>query len=116
MYCFYKLINNCISHNVPTVKTANKSNKTHYPMYIRRKLSRKASAWRVFKQFRTSESHLSYKKLSSDCRSLIYKHSLQRERNVINSGSVSNFYRHCNKRFNCRSVIGPIKQPDGSIV
>jgi len=113
--CFYNILNECISSNVPVVKTTRKNNYISYPSYIRRRLNRKSKAWKLYKHFGTKESLLTYKKLTSECRSLIHKYTLHRERKVVNSANLSAFYRHCNRRFNCRSVIGPIRSPDGSL-
>jgi len=76
---------------------------------------KKAAAWRVYKHFRTQSSLDSYKQLASECRLLIYKFNIARELKVINSENISAFYRHCNKRFNSRSVVGPIRTASGSL-
>jgi len=113
--CFYRIINDCIVHNVPVIVSSTKVKYKSYPYFIRHRLKQKTTAWNVYKHFKTPESLAAYKKLASECRSLIYKHALYKERNVINSGNVSAFYRHCNRRFNCRSAIGPIKTVDGHL-
>ena len=111
--CFYSIVNDCFTKFVPVVSNKSNSKSIVYPNHIRRHLKRKAAAWRVYKHFRTQSSLESYKLLASECRSLIYKFNIARERKIINSDNISSFYRHCNRRFNSRSVIGPIRTASG---
>ena len=113
--CFYSIVNECFTKFIPVVSNKSTSKYTVYPCHIRRHLKRKAAAWRVYKHFRTQSSLDSYKLLASECRSLIYKFNIARERKIINSENISSFYRHCNRRFNSRSVIGPIRTASGSL-
>ena len=115
MNCFYSILNDCISANVPVVKSNCKTNTVRYPKHIRRCLLKKTTAWRVYRQFRTDAALNKYKKLAAESRFLIYEHTLRRENKIVNSGNISSFYRHCNRKFNCRSIIGPIKDHNGSL-
>jgi hypothetical protein len=117
MDCFYSILNACISANVPTVKSNRSTIKNvRYPKHIRRRLLKKSTAWRVYSRFRTDTALNKYKKIAADCRSLIYEYTLKREHVIVNSDNVSSFYRHCNRRFNCRSIIGPIKDSNGDVI
>ena len=116
MDCFYSILNDCITANVPVVKSKKKVNSFLYPMHIRRWLHKKTSAWRVYSHVRTESALSKYKQVASKCRLLIYNHALRRENKVVNSDNISSFYRHCNRKFKCQSIIGPIKDHHGVLI
>jgi hypothetical protein len=82
---FYKVINECIDLYVPMKRVVNseRSHKLKYPAYIQRKIRKKATAWRIYRAFKTPESLASYKKIASQCKSAIYSHVLYREKQLI---------------------------------
>jgi len=112
---FYEVITDCIANHVPIVKNRSSNRKNYYPPYVDRLLRKKATAWRVYKHFRTDESLRSYKKCASECRGAIYKHAKAKETKIVNSGNPSAFDRYCNRRFTNRSLIGPIRMPDSQL-
>ena len=113
---FYSIITDCIANHVPLVVGTPRSKFHTYPLHIQRKLKRKATAWRVYKSFRTPESLERYKHISSCCRSLIYQYILHRENKIVNSSNVNKFYRYANKNFSVKSTIGPLKGPSGDLI
>jgi hypothetical protein len=112
---FYSIITDCIANHIPLVGTSRSKFHT-YPLHIQRKLKRKATAWRVYKSFRTPESHERYKHIVSTCRSLIYQYNLHRENEIVNSSNVNKLYRHANKNFSVKSTIVPLKGPSGDLI
>ena len=114
--CFYSIINDCFAANIPFINTPEASFIHRYPGHIRRNFTRKRAAWRKYRDTRSSAALQRYKQLASVCRSSVYDYNVQRERKIVDSGNVSAFYRHCNRRFNSKSVIGPLRSPGGSMV
>ena len=114
--CFYNIINDCISQYVPFITATKRQRKARYPISIRKLFSSKRSAWRIYKRTRTAAALNRYKTATSKCNSAVYQHRLKRETKVVNSSNISAFYRHCNSRFSSRSVIGPLRSTDGTIV
>jgi hypothetical protein len=90
-----------------------RSHKLKYPAYIQRKIRKKATAWRIYRAFKTPESLASYKKIASQCKSAIYSHVLYREKQLIDIGNVGKFYRYANKKFSSKSSIGSLYNSDG---
>ena len=112
---FYSILYECIDNNVPIVACRNsKRGGVRYPVGIRRKLSHKKLAWRKYKRARSPAALLRYKHVTAECRKAIHDFLERRENSIINSGSLSSFYRHCNKSFTSRSTIGPLRAGDGS--
>lgn len=113
---FYGVINDCIAVNVPLVKPSVRSKRARYPAVVRQHLTRKKSAWRAYKRVRTSAAMLRYKRAASIYRTSVHDYIVECEKRIINSNNISAFYRQCNRKFSCRSVIGPLCSPDGNIV
>ena len=113
---FYHVLNECIECNVPFVNHRNSKHVTRYPAEIRRQLTRKKAAWRKYKQSRSQDSLSRYKIIASRCRSMIYMYISNREKSIIESDNLSNFYRYCNRKFSSKSVIGPMRSADGSLI
>lgn len=113
---FYDVLYDCISLNVPYVDTNRATSRFKYPLYIRRQLRRKKSAWALYKRWRNESTLSRYKVAASKYRGLIYKFIKNREASLIDSGNLSKFYRYCNRKFNNRSIIGPLKSDGGSLV
>ena len=111
--CFYTVLNECIAANVPFITLSSRSNR--YPAAIRRNLTRKRAAWRTYKCSRSADALQRYKKLASVYRSSVYEYNVSRERKIIDSGNLSSFYRYCNRKFSSKTVIGPLRSPNGSM-
>ena len=116
--CFYQILNECISANVPLVNTQNRfTNRTvRPPKLIRRSDSRKKSAWRRYKRSRSQSDLKKYKSAAKNLNKLIHERAIKREAEIINSNNISAFYRYSNRKFNVNTAIGPLKSASGSLV
>ena len=114
--CFYRIINSCIDANVPYILNRNCNFINRYPAAIRRNFTRKRAAWRKYRETRSAAALQRYKHLASVCRSSVYEYTVKREQKIVDSGNVSSFYRHCNRKFTNKSVIGPLRSPEGNMV
>ena len=70
---------------------------------------------RIYKRFITAESLLKFKLCASECRSAIYNYNVERENRIIKSANVGKFSNHANRKFTCKSSIGPLRTTDGSL-
>ena len=114
---FYRVLNESIVNNVPFINCRNRKHvATRYPANIRRQLTRKKAAWRKYKLSRSGDSLKHYKLIASRCRSMIYSYISNREKTIVESDNLTKFYRYCNRKFTNKSVIGPLKSPDGSLI
>ena len=78
---FYRIIRRCIDLYVP-IKHSVISSRLRgfkYPSKIRRLISTKAAAWRIYRSSRSPDSMASYKKIATQCKSAIYRFELRRE-------------------------------------
>jgi hypothetical protein len=57
IHSLYDIINQAIATNVPTVQKSRKAHCFTYPAHIMRRLRRNATAWKIYKSFRTAESY-----------------------------------------------------------
>lgn len=114
--CFYNIINDCISLHVPFIISTNTQRKARFPIAIRKKFSRKRSTWRIYRKTRTAVALSRYKSAAAKCNLAVYEHRVKRETKVVNSSKISAFYRHCNNKFTSRSIIGPLRSTDDTIV
>jgi hypothetical protein len=87
-----------------------------YTAAICKRLVKKKTAWLLYKQFRTPESLLKFKQLSSQCRQAISTFTLRRENIILQSANLGKFYRMANSKFNTKTAVGPLKNDDGSFV
>ena len=71
----YDIINMSLDQFVPfkRVDTRSKSPRNKYPYAIERLLRKKATAWRVYSTFKTSNSLSAYKGIANKCKSAISK-------------------------------------------
>ena len=86
-----------------------------YPPSISRKLRKKANAWRVYRQFRTPESHSSYKRLAAECRKSISEYVAKLEERLVDHGNLGAFYRYSNNKFSFKSAVGALVNNSGTI-
>ena len=94
-----------------------KSNyQSHYPHKIRRLFGKTFTAWKQYRTFRTQELLAKYKSIAPQCRSAIYSHHIDVENKVTNSENTIKFYRYANRKFSNKSLIGPLKSDDGSLL
>ena len=112
---FFNVLLECIDLHVPIKTYSSTSRKQKYPIGIRNKLHKKATAWRVYKQGRTPVALAKYKKLSHECRSAIRTYIEHREEQLINNNNLGAFYRYANNKFCSKSQIGALKDNNGSL-
>jgi hypothetical protein len=112
---FYSVLYNGFNDFVPIRKSVISRSNTCYPYNIRKLLSKKVRFWRIYKRFKTTESLHKYNLIASECRSAIYGFHVERENRVIESDNVGKFFSYANRKFTCKSSIGPLRTPDGSL-
>jgi hypothetical protein len=112
---FYKIICACIELYVPSKFTviSKRSRLVKYPPTIRRKLQKKAAAWRNYRMHKTPEALSSYKIISSQCKSATYSFVRSRESHFVDSGNLGMFFRYANRKLCSKSTIGPLYNNDG---
>ena len=117
MNAFYDVIYTGLNQFVPVRNSQTSSNATKkvYPHKIRKLLNRKCRLWNIYRRLRTPESLNKYKSIALECRSAIYQFHVDRENKIINSGNVGKFFNYANRKFKCKSTIGPLKSADGSL-
>ena len=115
---FYDIINSCLDYFVP-LKRIDKRSKKHsfkYPHAIERLLRKKATAWRVYRTFKTRESLSSFKSIAFKCKSAISTFVAEYESHMAYTGNVGTFYRYANKKFTCKSTVGPLQDEHGLVI
>jgi hypothetical protein len=113
---FYSVLYRGFNDFVPLRKSGSSSRShTCYPHKVRKLLSKKVRLWRIYKRLRTKESLHKYKLIASECRSAIYNVHVERENRIIESENVGKFFSYANRKFTCKSTIGPLRTPDGSL-
>lgn len=85
---FYSILHECISLHVPLKVIRKKSNGIKYPPSISRKLRKKATAWRLYRQFRKPRLRCSYNKLAAECRIAIHSHVAKQEERLVDNGNI----------------------------
>jgi hypothetical protein len=113
---FYDVVFTAISQFVPFHAKTKLPSQSRYPLRVRRLLSKKSTAWTVYRNFRTAQSLAKYKSIASQCRLAIYKYHVEVENKVINSNNINKFFRFANRKFSCRSPVGPLKSNDNSLI
>jgi hypothetical protein len=113
---FYLVIFEAFNRFVPLRNCYKFNCQSHYPHKIRRLFSKKCTAWKQYRTFHTQELLAKYKSIASQCRSAIYSHHVDVENKVINSENTNKFYRYANRKFTNKSLIGPLKSNDGSLL
>jgi hypothetical protein len=116
MNAFYTTLYDGLNQFVPVYSQPLYSNlnKNTYPYRIRRIINRKRRLWSIYRRLRTPESLSRYKLISAECRSAIYTFHVERENKIINSDNFGKFFSYANKKFKCKSTIGPLRSSEGS--
>ena len=94
---FYSVIFEAFNRFVPLRNCHKSTCQSQYPYKIRRLFSKKCTAWKLYRTFRTKELLVKYKSIASQCRSAIYSHHVDVENTVINSENTIKFYRYANE-------------------
>ncbi len=106
------VINATVDRFVPLVSVRNKP--PRYPKYIRRLLLRKRRARRP-SSLSTRETRNRYRLLSHLCDSAIRHYHDRAERDILNSGDISKFYRYVRGKKCSRGSVPPIRRFDGTL-
>jgi len=94
----------CIVRKVNVCK-----NRKTYPRYLRNMLNRKARLWKRWRTSSLPQDKLAYKTYVSKCRTALSTFSQDKERDIISSNNVGNFYRYVNSKLGSRKTVHPIK-------
>ena len=106
---FYTVLYDGLNQFVPVhnLSMYPNSKKKIYPYKIRRIINEKRRLWSIYRRLSTPESLSRYKLVAAECRSAIYSFHVDRENKIINSDNLGKFFNYANKKFNCKSTIGP---------
>jgi hypothetical protein len=115
---FYNIIDTCIEQHVPCkyVSCSRRYDHSKYPLGIRRLLRKKAIAWRANRVFKTPESMAKYKSLASKCKYAIREFVKDYETHLVSNENIGAFFRYANKKFSCKSAVGPLQDEDGALL
>ena len=96
---------------VPLVSNFNnRSNKIHYPANIRKLISRKASAWRRWRELRTAPLKSKYDALARDCMIMLGKKRKTLLIAIIWANSTNML-----KKMSSESGIGPLRRTTATL-
>jgi len=87
-----------------------------YPKYIRNELNKKHRAWVRYKKLNTTESKQHYNEVARKCKVVIYEFESLKEKKIIESKNLGQFYRHVNSRLSCKSGVAPLRRTDGTYI
>jgi len=76
---FYCVLFDAFNRSVPLRNNHEAHGQSHYPNKIRRLVSRKVTAWKQYRTFRTQELLAKYKSMASKRRSTIYSYHVDVE-------------------------------------
>jgi hypothetical protein len=97
------------------IATNSKMQHVKHPYSVRRLIKKKATAWCVYRTFRTEESLASYKKIACKCRTAITKVIAAYENHLVPDQNLGAFYRYANKKFSFKSAVGPLQDENGLV-
>ena len=112
----YSVIFDAFNRFVPLCNSYTSNCQSQYPHKIRRLLYKKSTAWKQYRTFRTQELSATYKSITSQCRSAHFSLSAEVENKVIDPDNINQFYRYAYGKFINKSLIGPLKSNDVSIL
>ena len=75
-----------------------------------------ATAWRLYRTFRTPPTLQSYKSIATECKSAIYSYMLTYENQLLANANLGSFYRYANSKLRSRSSVGPLCDKNGGLV
>ena len=86
---------------------------SNYPVYIQRALKRKHA---LFRRRHHAGGLAKYNMQVSRCKILIKRYHRTKERRLLQTNSLSAFYRHVNRKLCSGHRIAPVRQTDGSVL
>ena len=110
---FYNILYQCLDMFVPSRQAKSGGGRRKYPRNIRRLLSRKLVAYRIYRRSREPRHLEAFKTRAATCRTAINNYITDLENRLISSGNLGAFYRYANGKLSSRSTIGPLTCSDG---
>ena len=99
-----------------STKSVKAKRNAKYPLFVRKLLNRKASAWRAYSKFGTASLKTKYKQLVADCKEAIKRYAVACESKLIDSNNLGLFYKFVNSKTNVRSGVPPLRGANGSLI
>lgn len=87
-----------------------------YPYFIRQMLRKRKAAWRKFRRFHTQKLYDKYVQIDVKCKDAIYKFDTEKERKLVESGNVGQFYKYVNNKIISKTGIGIVKNNTGDML
>jgi len=98
------------------IKSCNSKHAKQYPFYIRKLLSKKCSAWRLYKKFHTDGTKAQYVRCDKLCKVAIDRFITKKENNLVSGGRVGDFYKYVNNKIVNNTGVGMLKNNNGESV
>lgn len=90
---------------------------SYYPHFIRKQLNKKTRLWRICRRNPNNiAAKIRYETTVNECRQLLRRHELDKERRIIESGDTGSFYKYVNKKLKRSSGIGSHRQKRFSVL
>ena len=112
---FSDVIYQAVDIFVPVCKAPSKVKK-RYPKTARKALARKRCLWRKLRAEPDNASLLQkYKESENHCHQILRDLELAKERRVVSSNNLGNFYKYVNNRLSCHTGVGVLRDNNGSL-
>ena len=102
----FEIIDKCVPK---TQQHATAFKKICYPIRIRKMITTKNALWRRYRTFKTPETKLKYYNSAKLCREAIHDFIKCKENSVIENKNLGGFFKLANKKFSCKSGVGPLR-------
>lgn len=99
-----------------TIRSSKCKHFKQYPLYIRRLLSKKCSAWRLYRRFHTEGTRARYMQCDKQCKAAIDRFVSKKENELITGGRIGDFYKYVNNKIVSKSGVGILKNDTGETV
>ena len=117
---FCEVLYSIVDLHVPTkhlVSYQKNTHKKHYPYSIRRANARKRLMWRQCRNDPMDVAkRAAYKQSVQKYRLLLRKYEIKKEKELIESNNIGNFYKFVNKKLSCKEGIGALVDGTGKIL
>ena len=118
---FCSILNDAIELYVPYKLCSNASQRSHCRRYcpksVRTVRNKKLAAWRLY---RKNKSNLNlrerYNKLCAQYKREIRNHEIERERTLLETNNLGDFYKYVNGKLSCPSGVGVLLDEHGQCV
>jgi Reverse transcriptase (RNA-dependent DNA polymerase)/Endonuclease-reverse transcriptase len=120
---FNNVLFECIALNVPYVEKRSSKNcitsskgKKKLPKHIRKLTAKKRLCWKNCKSRPTIHRKAKYKAVSARLKKSIFIQEVEKEKNMIRSKNIGQFYKYVSKKSDHKSDIPPLKAENGSLL